>query len=402
MAGRPSRPRFSVVVIARNEAHTLPRLLGSLAAFAARGGETLVVDTGSTDGTAALARAHDCRVEEVGSRFASALGPEQAGQIERRFAKEGEGPLVEPGQRLFHFGDAREHAGRLASNDMVLQLDASDEVLAFDLPALDRRLAAPGAGALEYGLALGELSLTVTRFYDRRLHRWEGRTHEVLVPTGAAWAPPRVRCGAHELAVRHHKDEGKPRAYLAGLALDAIAHPGGPRPLHYLGRELYYQRRYRSAIAVLEEHAAMEGAWSVERSQSLCLAGECLEALDRPAEAAARYLRAAVLDATRREPLLRLAELSCRGGDFATAVAHARAALAILRTSSYPELDTSYTWRPHALLYWSLFWLGRHEEARVHWETCRRLAPAHPQWAAHARLFPDAARANREAVRQTD
>src|SRR5215470_13917857 len=123
-----SAPRFSIVVLTHNEAWTLPRLLWGLEDFIERGGEVLVLDTGSTDATIAIAQRRGCRVEPVYDRFDAVLDNAQAAEIQRRFAKGEAVPLVTAGQRLFHFGDARQHAGLLAANRFVLQLDASDEV----------------------------------------------------------------------------------------------------------------------------------------------------------------------------------------------------------------------------------------------------------------------------------
>jgi hypothetical protein len=52
----PAGARVSVIVPARDEAERLPRLLGALAAASPAPLEVLVVDDGSTDGTAAVAR----------------------------------------------------------------------------------------------------------------------------------------------------------------------------------------------------------------------------------------------------------------------------------------------------------------------------------------------------------
>src|SRR5439155_7809822 len=130
---REAVPNFSVAIIARNEAHTLPRLFRTLEDFQRRGGEVVLVDTGSSDDTAHIAREASCRVEEAGPRFDATLDEAQAEEITVRFAKDGEGPLVRVGQRLFHFARAREYATALARNDFVLHLDASDELLALDL-----------------------------------------------------------------------------------------------------------------------------------------------------------------------------------------------------------------------------------------------------------------------------
>lgn len=387
--GLRSAPDFSIVILARNEARNLPRLLRDLESFVDRGGEVLVADTGSDDATVAVARQHRCRVEAVNQRFDAVLQTAEAAEIERRFARAGEGPLVSAGQRLFHFADARQHAGLLAASDFVLQLDGGDQVPALDVDALDQRIRAGGVGAFTYDQLYGNVALRISRFYDRRRRYWEGRVHESLAATAPADAVPAatISCEPTQLLVRHHKDESKPRHYLAGLALQVLECPPKPRWWHYLGRELFYQHWYRSAIAALEEHVAMENAWPAERSQSLCFLGECLEALDRAGEAKEAYRRAFTLDQTRREPLLRLARLCCQRGEFELAAQCASQSLAIARTSAYPELEANYTWIPHSLLYWSLFWLGRRDEAREHWELCRSLAPEESRSEDHARLF---------------
>jgi tetratricopeptide (TPR) repeat protein len=140
-------------------------------------------------------------------------------------------------------------------------------------------------------------------------------------------------------------------------------------------------------VAVLEDHAADADAWHVERAQSLLFAGDSFQQLGEPARAADAYRRAIALDQTRREPRLRLASLCCRLGRFEEAVEQAERTLAIAGGSPYPELEANYTWLPHGLLYWSLFWLGRRAEAREHWHTCRRMRPEDALIRSHGRLF---------------
>jgi len=62
LRGQACVPPFSVVIPARNEANNLPRLLLSMRESKAKAAEVIVVDDGSSDATASIARAHGARV----------------------------------------------------------------------------------------------------------------------------------------------------------------------------------------------------------------------------------------------------------------------------------------------------------------------------------------------------
>ncbi len=380
---------FSIAIIARNEAAMLPRLLRSLESFRRAGGSILVLDTGSEDSTRDVARDLGCSVVTAGDRFTSRLSPGEAERIECECAVEGDGPLVAVGQRVFDFAAARQEAGRLAAHDFVWQLDASDEVLTMDLDRVQDRIVQGGIGGLAYRIRLGGGSFEARRFYDRRHYEWRGRTHEGLYPSPhhpREIPPPTVPCADDEVLVVHHRQE-KERNYLAGLALEALASPAVARWWHYLGRELFYAGWHRSAVKALEHHVAMPDADPIDRCQSLCAIAACLDRLGESRAAEAALDRATHGGGGLREPWLRLATVRAARGDFCGAADCARRALAIETRARGPESDTNYTWRPHAVLYWSLFWLGERDAARHHWEICRTFTPMDPTVFEHGRLF---------------
>jgi tetratricopeptide (TPR) repeat protein len=382
------KPPFSVVVIARNEAHSLPSLIESLEPFLARGGEMIVVDTGSEDDTVAIAEKAGARVERAGSRFHSPITAADADRINGAFTRRGEAPLAHEGEMLFDFGAARQLGSTLASNDFVWHIDASDVVLTADYEFIEEEIRSGGAMSFQYVLKLGADSFYILRFFDRRIFAWRGKVHEAPYDTGAPKIGQRILCTEEQLSLRHTRHE-KTRVYMAGLALDTLDDPSISRWRHYLGRELQYAGRHRAAIAVLREHAKDKTAWNVERAESLCLMGACYEALKRPEDAAGCYLRATILDPTRRHPFLRLAYLAKDRSDFLGSVAFAAAALMIPRATLYVEPDQNYTTGPHALLYWGLFWLGRRDEAKVHWKKCRELDPENEKFKDDARFFAE-------------
>jgi len=387
---------FSIALIARNEAQNLPRLFASLQEYSARGGEIVIVDTGSEDDTVALVQSCGARVVEAESRFCSMLSEHQKQEICDTFSRGEETLPIEAEQRLFNFSAAREFAGWQAERDFVFMPDAGDELLHFDGDWLDEKLKNGAAAGFRYWLQYGTAQLIQTRFYDRRLQQWRGRVHEGLFqrdgePAGVlrADAPPILDCEKERLWLRHHKAE-KARPYLAGLALDALEQPNNPRFQHYLGRELFYCGKWRSALALLLRHAENPSAWSAERNESLCLAGQCFEVLGADESAAREYSRAHEIDNSRREPWLRLARLHSRRGEFERCVEDCRAALEIGARGAFAEADENFAHLPHALLYWSLFWMGEREAAKSHWRECRAMVPDDPKFQLDTRLFGEA------------
>lgn len=377
---------FSVGLIVRDEALSLPRLFSSLQELKRRGGEVVVLDTGSKDATVEMARSWGCRVFERPGFFDSRLTTAQAREIRRRFERDRMGRLVRSGQPLFHFGEARQALNDLASHDYVLQVDGSDEFLSLDIDFLNRCITEKPPSRFSYRLRVYDVRFAASRFGNRRTCRWVGRAHETLI--SELREPVGQTLDEGVLHLRHHRNESKGREhYLPSLALNVLEDPENVNWLHYLGRELVYGKRYRSALPLLRRHADSEGAPRSERSESLCLLAASLSAMGCVRESAGHYLEAFQVDSTRRQPLLRLAELSLQRSDFQAVVAFANAALSVPDGNPYLESEHNYACGPHALLYWALFWLGRREEARVHWLTCRRLAPDDQRYASDAALF---------------
>jgi glycosyltransferase involved in cell wall biosynthesis len=185
---KPPKPSFSVVLIARNEANTLPRLVKSLAEFQKRGGDIIVVDTGSTDETVAIAKTLGCTSCPVGNRFQHVITPEQAKDINEKFVVLGEAPIVKENERLFDYAAARNYAASLSGRDFVFMPDCDEILTALDLDAIEKAIA-EGAERFEYNFVFSHdefgreaLKFLHSKFYDRRKLAWRGIVHECLFP----------------------------------------------------------------------------------------------------------------------------------------------------------------------------------------------------------------------------
>ena len=125
------------------------------------------------------------------------------------------------------------------------------------------------------------------------------------------------------------------------------------------------------------------------RSAALSMAATCVVGSGGGAEdeAPTLWFKASRRDPTRRDPLLQLARHALSKGEFQGAASFSAAALAIPGRVGFSELEENLLEGAHAILYWALFWLGRRDEARPHFEICRTLDPLNPVYLNHAHLF---------------
>lgn len=163
-AAPPGR-ELSIVIPAFNEAERLPRFLASVLAYVSASGrdlEVLVVDDGSTDGTAQVALA--CRTEHPGLRVLRC--PENAGK----------GAAVRTG--MVHARGARR-----------LFVDADGATSIDELAGLERAL---DAGA---DVAIGSREGGDTRIVSSALRRFMGRAFNRALRSGAIVGLRDTQCG---------------------------------------------------------------------------------------------------------------------------------------------------------------------------------------------------------------
>lgn len=371
---------FSVAVIARNEAKTLPRLLASLGEFRERGGKMVVLDTGSTDATVEVARAGGCQVVAVGDRFVRHFDAELADAINTRFAVDDEGPIIRPGDRVFDYASARNYVAQLSPTDMIAMPDCDEVYTQLALDEVCRQIDA-GAEQLSYNFVFAHdaagkplREFTHSKFYNRLKLEWVGVIHEVL--QGSAQC---VTLPESTIKLEHFQNKETDRSgYLRGLALDCYLHPENPRNSHYFGRELYYTGKWKSSIKELERHIAMN-EWLTERAQSMVYIGDNSMRLGRDEEGLEWYFKSIRTEPRRREPLLRLAEYYFGKNEPQLTAIFASAALEIDKISFYSNDAAHYGAYPHELLYWAKWRLGDQAGSRNHFAKALALDPTNPR-----------------------
>ena len=379
--------RFSVCIIAKNEAKTLPRLIQSLKEYQDRGGEIILVDTGSSDNTAELARSLGCKVTEVGNRFVTTIDEDLAHEINDRFIEDEE-PIVKGGDKLFDFASARNFSASLASNDMICTLDCDEAYTKFDLDKINQFID-EGYEQFEYNFIFAHdpwgrpaIDFVQSKFFDRRKVKWVGVVHEIL--QGQA----KIKfLGTDVILLEHWQEPSENRiGYGVGLAWDCFNNPDKDRQSHYLGREFLWTNRPKSAIKELERHIGMNG-WLQERAQSMIFIGDAYGKLNQPEKQVEWYNKAFYHDSSRREALMKLAGFYRYNNNPQSAAAYASAALEIPFSPYYANDKSHYENFPYEVRYWARGWMGNVEGAKEDLLKALSYQPNNPDYLRDTKFY---------------
>ncbi|MFB5762600.1 glycosyltransferase [Paenibacillus medicaginis] len=224
------KPSISLCMIVRNEEKYLPKCLGSVQRIV---DEIIIVDTGSTDDTVAIAKAFGAKVIEM------------------------------PWQDSF--ADARNRSFEEATGDWILWLDADEEMDVDEADKLKELLTRDSireqriegiqfvfcnhleGGGMEYNY----LHRMVR---NRPQYRFEGRIHEQILPNMLD-LDPRMQLGQVDIHVHHYGylaqnivDQDKVRRNVKLLQQSVAEYPEYPHYLYYLGVELYRMNDLEGAL----------------------------------------------------------------------------------------------------------------------------------------------------------
>ncbi len=305
-------------MIVRNEAERLERCLASVAGFV---DEMVVVDTGSEDGTAAIAARCGASVHH----------------------------LDWPGD----FAPARNHALDLVRGDWVLVLDADEWLRAEACAPLRALMEQPEVLVInllrqEVGAAQSPFS-SVSRLFRRHAAiRWSRRYHAMVDDSVASLLEQEphwqvLACGEPALVHEGYRPDllaasGKAARLRQAMEAELAARPGDPYACAKLGALEVSQGDPARGIALLEEGLARVGAGALAERYELLLHLAIARGPGEPA--AALYRQALELPLEERLSLgarLNLGALLLRQGDLEEA-----AALTAAVTRLCPELPLAW------------------------------------------------------------
>lgn len=385
------KQNFTVALIAKNEAKTLPRLMESLVEFQGNGGEVILLDTGSIDGTPDIARELGCVVHEVGEKFLITLDEDTAFAINYKFREhiDEKGDIVLEGDKIFDYSSARNFVARLASNDMIAMPDCDEVYTKLDLESINEQIA-QGAQQLEYNFVFSHdtdgnelIKFTHSKFYNRKTLKWVGVIHEVLSGDSST----KKFLEESIIKLEHFQNPTTDRGhYLTGLAYDCLKDESNDRNSHYFGRELFYQGYHESAIKELKRHIAM-GKWTTEASQSMIFIGDCYKAKGDRSEAIGWYARAIDLEPRRREPLMKLAEMAYEEKNVEQTIIWTAAALQVKGIDFYANFQPNYENLPHEYMYWALWQKDEVMASKEQFDLCMAYQPFNPKYLHDFRFY---------------
>lgn len=388
-------PLFSFALIAKDEAKSLPNLLASLEEFKARGGETVLVDTGSSDDTRKIAAAWGCRVIGRGASFVHTINGIEAMKINDAFVVDGEDPIVAGGDSYFDFGEARAYAMMRTKSDYVCCPGCDEVFKTLDIDKVNEYIRAGWTQLrVDYIWSQNPDGTPAVRFYrdaylfDRRLWHWIGSIHETVTENDPPqkWMP----LPTDVALVEHHQIPQATRKNrdLVGLSVSCLKEPDNDRHAHYLARELMFKGRYRSSVQQFLRHVKME-KWDLERGQSMTFIGDCYKLLGDTGKALEWYQTSWMFNSARREPLIKMAEIFYQKKDHQRTAAYAAAALTIPYVPFYANQMSHYREAPEEMLYWALYWLGDQEGAKDHWKKAIEYAPTNQKYIDEGKFFND-------------
>ncbi|MBQ8885947.1 MAG: glycosyltransferase family 2 protein [Clostridia bacterium] len=352
---------LSLCMIVKDEESVLERCLKSVKDHV---DEIVIADTGSLDKTVEIAR-----------RFTDKVFP---------FAWQED------------FAAARNFSFSKASGDYILWLDADDVITEENgekLEALKRLLDSSPADTVicPYDTAVDQNGGVISSCNRERIvrregkWRWHGCVHECIPSFG--------RVIVSNFRVTHKRSEKERGSRNLDIYRKNIArgYPLSARDKFYYGRELYYNRLFLEAEAVLTEMIQSPDGWSVNKIEACRILALCRTQRGERSKALEAYFKGFLYGAPRAGALCGIGQLFKEEERFKEAVFWYQAAFGCESHVGDGDFEETYdrSLYPALGLVYCFYRLGdRAEAARWH-RICEEISPEHPSVVYNAPFFKE-------------
>lgn len=351
--------KLSLCMIVKNEVEVLARALENARVFA---DEIVIVDTGSTDGTAELAR-------KLADKTASFKWCDD-------------------------FSAARNFADSLATGDYRMWLDADDVVslsTAKGISKLMRTLdPAVDVVMLPYVLDRDERGAPKFSYYRERIVKnradftWRGRVHEAITLHGNI-----IRA---KPTILHAKPQGRitgTRNLDIYRKMDAGGHAFEPRELYYYARELYYNGEYLVAAQRFEKFLGLSVGYAPNDIDACLMLSRCYRQLGEKNKAYTPLFASFEFALPTGEVCCEIALMLFADGDYKRAAywfKRAAQAKPDLGSGAFVDYDC-YGFLPYIWLTVCYDKLGDRRTAYYWHRRARKLRPNHPSVISNQTYF---------------
>jgi len=372
---------FSIVVIAKNEAKTLPKMAESAKDFLSQGGEICVLDTGSTDDTINVGKNLGFNVVKSpkGVSFRKTITQHDLKIWKKKYNIESY-PVKTPAS-FFCFDEARNEAAKIAKNDLIFFMDGCDSFINFDFNKITDLINQGHESFLVLQKYRNNEGI-INRFYNRKKGFWVGKAHEFVECKGV----PTFNLDNQILFIDHDAQE-KERQYMAALIYthyDATININSPsanfmsRWNYYLGRELYFFKFFADARKLFQK-CFENNYYQEERAAAMCLSAKCriqelkLEHKDAVTnkEIHSYYKKAYSIMSTLREPYFEMCEYYKNHTKWSKLLKIANEGLQVIKTQPIIYFEEERFHKPENFnyyLYMSNWWTGAKDMSFYYWK----------------------------------
>jgi len=344
---------LSIVSICRNEADIIQRFFDSIHQKLGKNIEVVLVDTGSTDDTVAIARKNGAKVIEVGDRFEWRYDVKTVMYINLDVGVE----IVRPGDRVFFFDQARNEATKHATKPWCLSMDISQVIENINVDNLRQELQTTNADTFFIDLILETAKMSTSRIYRRDIGVWRYPVHELIYGN--------VYGTTNNILLNHIRRADDRKNYMPMVAYmyymwKRIEPHDEPRLEFYFARDLFYLKHMKQARRYLEKVFLNPKHWNKERSEASCLWAETYTKDNDPNWLQKRrigYNRAVSIFPGWRRPYIGLCEVCAFENDWLGVIAYVDQMLKIPSQELVPihiENGIFYTFVPYQLKYRAL------------------------------------------------